>query len=83
VTIRGGTHVPRSPCFHSLHWYWRGILHRIGIHFDLTMTTAGFHPEGAPARAGSDRARMLNRQRTKERPGTAARHPARATALCP
>jgi RNA 3'-terminal phosphate cyclase (ATP) len=46
VTIRGGTHVPWSPCFHYLDWQWRPFLTRIGIPFDLTMTMAGFYPRG-------------------------------------
>jgi RNA 3'-terminal phosphate cyclase (ATP) len=46
VTIRGGTHVPWSPCFHYLDWQWRSFLARIGIPFDLTMTMAGFYPQG-------------------------------------
>jgi RNA 3'-terminal phosphate cyclase (ATP) len=46
VTIRGGTHVPWSPCFHYLDWQWRPLLARIGIPFDLTMTMAGFYPQG-------------------------------------
>lgn len=46
VTIRGGTHVPLSPCFHYLDWNWRPFLARIGIYFDLTMTMAGFYPQG-------------------------------------
>jgi hypothetical protein len=46
VTIRGGTHVPWSPCFHYLYWQWRPFLARIGVPFDLTMTMAGFYPRG-------------------------------------
>jgi RNA 3'-terminal phosphate cyclase (ATP) len=46
VTIRGGTHVPWSPCFHYLDWQWRPFLARIGVPFDLTMTMAGFYPQG-------------------------------------
>lgn len=46
VTVGGGTHVPWSPCFHYLYWHWRPFLGRIGIPFDLTMTMAGFYPEG-------------------------------------
>jgi len=46
VTIRGGTHVPWSPCFHYLDWQWRPLLARIGLPFDLTMTMAGFYPQG-------------------------------------
>jgi len=46
VAIRGGTHVPRSPCFHYLDWQWRPFLARIGVPFDLTMAMAGFYPQG-------------------------------------
>jgi RNA 3'-terminal phosphate cyclase (ATP) len=46
VTIRGGTHVALSPCFHYLDRNWRPFLARIGIYFDLTMTMAGFYPQG-------------------------------------
>ena len=46
VVIRGGTHVPWSPCFHYLDWQWRPFLQRVAIHFDLTLTMAGFYPEG-------------------------------------
>ena len=46
VTIRGGTQVPWSPCFHYLDWQWRPLLARIGVPFDLTMNMAGFYPRG-------------------------------------
>jgi RNA 3'-terminal phosphate cyclase (ATP) len=46
VIIRGGTHVPWSPCFHYLDWQWRPLLARIGVPFNLTMTMAGFYPQG-------------------------------------
>jgi len=46
VTIRGGTHVPWSPCFHFLDWQWRPFLARIGVPFDLTIAMAGFYPQG-------------------------------------
>jgi RNA 3'-terminal phosphate cyclase (ATP) len=46
IAIRGGTHVPWSPCFHYLDWQWRPLLARIGVAFDLTMTMAGFYPRG-------------------------------------
>jgi RNA 3'-phosphate cyclase len=46
VAIRGGTHVPWSPCFHYLDWHWRPFLARIGVPFDLTMAMAGFYPQG-------------------------------------
>jgi RNA 3'-terminal phosphate cyclase (ATP) len=47
VTIRGGTHVPWSPCFHYLDWQWRPFLNQVGVPFDLTMTMAGFYPQGS------------------------------------
>jgi RNA 3'-terminal phosphate cyclase (ATP) len=46
ITIRGGTHVPWSPCFHYLDWHWRPFLARIGVPFDLTMAMGGFYPQG-------------------------------------
>jgi RNA 3'-terminal phosphate cyclase (ATP) len=46
VTIRGGTHVPWSPCFRYLDWQWRPPLAPIGVPFELTMTMAGFYPQG-------------------------------------
>ena len=46
LTIRGGTHVPWSPCFHYLDWQWRPLLDHIGVPFGLTMTMAGFFPQG-------------------------------------
>lgn len=46
VTIRGGTHVPWSPCFHYLDWQWRPVLASMGVDFKLTMTMAGFYPQG-------------------------------------
>ena len=46
ITIRGGTHVPWSPCFHYLDRQWRPFLNDVGIPFDLTMTMAGFYPQG-------------------------------------
>ena len=46
ITIRGGTHVPASPCYHYLDWQWRPFLLRVGIPFDLSLTMAGFYPEG-------------------------------------
>lgn len=66
IGIRGGTHVPRSPCFHYLDWQWRPLLERIGIPFELAMTMAGFYPQGG----GELRARV---------PGGARPRPLRLT----
>lgn len=46
LQIRGGTHVPWSPCFHYLDWHWRVILAQAGIDFELRMPMAGFYPAG-------------------------------------
>lgn len=46
VTIRGGTHVPLSPCFHYLDWHWRRFLETMGPSLSLTLGRAGFYPPG-------------------------------------
>jgi RNA 3'-terminal phosphate cyclase (ATP) len=46
LTIEGGTHVPRSPCFHFLATTWRDWLHRLDIDVELDMRRAGFFPKG-------------------------------------
>jgi RNA 3'-terminal phosphate cyclase (ATP) len=46
LALRGGTHVPASPCYHYLDWHWRLLLARLGVHFDLALTMAGFYPRG-------------------------------------
>ncbi|MEE9605916.1 MAG: RNA 3'-terminal phosphate cyclase [Candidatus Scalindua sp.] len=46
VTIRGGTHVPFSPCFHYLKEQWLFYLKKIGFDTRLEMVRAGFYPKG-------------------------------------
>lgn len=46
LTITGGTHVPSSPCYHYLDWHWARLLLCTGFRFDLTLSRAGFYPEG-------------------------------------
>jgi len=46
LQIRGGTHVPWSPCYHYLDWQWRVLLGRAGMPFELQMPLAGFYPQG-------------------------------------
>jgi RNA 3'-terminal phosphate cyclase (ATP) len=46
VTIKGGTHVPMSPCFHYLDLHWRRFLQAAGLDLSLTMERAGFYPPG-------------------------------------
>ena len=44
VTVKGGTHVPFSPCFHYLDRHWRWFLAAAGINLSLEMERAGFYP---------------------------------------
>lgn len=46
VTIRGGTHVPQSPCFHYLDRHWRRFLDTTDLSLSLTLKRAGFYPPG-------------------------------------
>lgn len=46
ITIRGGTHVPWSPCFHYLELHWRHFMQRIGYEIALQQEYAGFYPRG-------------------------------------
>ena len=47
VIIRGGTHVPFSPCFHYLKDQWLFYLKKIGFDARLEMVRAGFYPKGS------------------------------------
>lgn len=47
VTVRGGTHVPLSPCFHYLDLHWIPFMRQIGFDIRLEMELAGFYPQGA------------------------------------
>jgi len=47
VTVRGGTHVPWSPCFHYLDLHWLRYMRAIGFNVQLAMELAGFYPQGA------------------------------------
>lgn len=46
VTIKGGTHVPFSPCVHYLEKQWFFFLKKIGFDAKLEMVRAGFYPKG-------------------------------------
>ena len=46
ITIRGGTHVPHSPCYHYLHKQWLPVLETCGFWARLTLERAGFYPQG-------------------------------------
>ncbi|MDW8222263.1 MAG: RNA 3'-terminal phosphate cyclase [Gemmatales bacterium] len=46
VVISGGTHVPKSPCFHFLDTTWRAWLEKLGLRLRLKMRRPGFYPRG-------------------------------------
>lgn len=47
VTVKGGSHVPLSPCFHYLDLHWIPFMRQIGFDMRLEMELAGFYPQGA------------------------------------
>jgi RNA 3'-terminal phosphate cyclase (ATP) len=46
VTVRGGTHVAKSPCFDYLDEVWRPALAAMGIEASLTLRVSGWFPVG-------------------------------------
>ncbi len=46
LTLVGGTHNEKSPCFHFLDTTWRTYLQLIGVHVGLRMLRPGFYPRG-------------------------------------
>ncbi len=44
VTIKGGTHVPWSPCFHYLNLNYLPFLWKMGLDVHLRLVHAGFNP---------------------------------------
>jgi RNA 3'-terminal phosphate cyclase (ATP) len=46
LTLEGGTHVPKAPCYHFLDVTWRRYLERIGLSVRLEMRRPGFYPRG-------------------------------------
>lgn len=46
ISIKGGTHVPFSPCFHYLKLQWIPYMNKIGFDIDIDMKRAGFYPKG-------------------------------------
>jgi RNA 3'-phosphate cyclase len=46
LTLRGGTHVPWSPCYHYLQWQWLPYLEVAGYHLECSLERAGFYPRG-------------------------------------
>jgi RNA 3'-phosphate cyclase len=46
ITLEGGTHVSKAPCFHFLEMTWRRYMERIGLSVRLEMRRPGFYPRG-------------------------------------
>jgi RNA 3'-terminal phosphate cyclase (ATP) len=46
LTLRGGTHVAKSPTYHYLAWVWLHAMRPFGLSADLKLRHAGFYPEG-------------------------------------
>jgi RNA 3'-terminal phosphate cyclase (ATP) len=46
VTLIGGTHNDKAPCFHFLEVTWRAHLARLGLRLSLRMERPGFYPRG-------------------------------------
>ncbi|MGE5238239.1 MAG: RNA 3'-terminal phosphate cyclase [Chloroflexota bacterium] len=46
VILKGGTHVPFSPCFDYINGVFLPLLARLGIHVRLEIESYGFYPKG-------------------------------------
>lgn len=46
ITLEGGTHNDKAPCFHFLQTTWSAYVNRLGIDLKLTMELPGFYPKG-------------------------------------
>jgi RNA 3'-phosphate cyclase len=46
LTLKGGTHVSTSPCFHFLEQTWRAYLASCGLKLSLRMLRPGYYPRG-------------------------------------
>lgn len=47
LTLRGGTHLPKSPTYHYLCWIWAPTMAAFGLHAEMQLRAAGFYPKGA------------------------------------
>lgn len=47
LTLRGGTHLPKSPAYPYLRWIWLPTVEAYGFRATLQLIHAGFYPEGA------------------------------------
>jgi RNA 3'-phosphate cyclase len=46
ITLEGGTHNEKAPCFHFLRTTWRAYMARMGMTVSLEMKRPGFYPRG-------------------------------------
>ncbi len=46
LSITGGTHVPGSPSFEYLSRHWAAAVGLLGLHAQISLVKAGFHPPG-------------------------------------
>ena len=46
LTLIGGTHNDKAPCFHFLDVTWRSYMERIGLKLSLRLVRPGFYPRG-------------------------------------
>jgi RNA 3'-terminal phosphate cyclase (ATP) len=46
ITLEGGTHVSKAPCYHFLEMTWQRYMERIGLSVRLEMRRLGFYPRG-------------------------------------
>ncbi|WP_429886202.1 RNA 3'-terminal phosphate cyclase [Geoalkalibacter halelectricus] len=46
LLVRGGTHVPWSPCYHYLEHHWLPCLREMGFRLELSLEAAGYYPRG-------------------------------------
>jgi len=46
ITLKGGTHVPFSPCYHYLDKVFGTFLRSVGITVNFSIASYGFYPEG-------------------------------------
>lgn len=46
VVLKGGTHVPFSPCYHYISEVFAPMLKKLGVRIELNIESYGFYPKG-------------------------------------
>jgi RNA 3'-terminal phosphate cyclase (ATP) len=46
ISVRGGTHVPWSPCYHYFAWHWIPYIAQMGFTQEFFLEMAGYYPRG-------------------------------------